>query len=125
MPGRIIKITAGNVSALADIGDTDTAAMIWNALPISAEASTWGDEIYFKIPVKCRPEKEAKEVVQPGDIAYWPPGSAFCIFFGPTPASEGDEIRPASAVNVFGRVQGDPKIFRAVSAGEKVTLEKS
>lgn len=124
MPQRTIKITAGNVSALAGIGDTPTADKIWDALPLSARASTWGDEIYFSIPVKCRPEDAAKEVVELGDLGYWPPGSAFCIFFGPTPASSGGEIRPASAVNVFGRVQGDPKAFKAVRSGEEVTLEK-
>ena len=84
---------------------------------------TWGDEIYFGIPVQAV-EDQAKEVVALGDLGYWPPGHAFCIFFGPTPASQGDEIRPASPVNVVGRVVGDATVFKKVRAGTRVTLEK-
>ena len=91
-----ITITAGAVEVSAELNDTDAAEAVWNALPISASGSTWGDEIYFRIPVAAEPE-DLQEVVDFGDLAYWPPGSAFCIFFGPTPASRGDEIRPASA----------------------------
>ena len=118
-----MRIVAGGVSAVATMNDSATAAAIWEALPIEARGNTWGDEIYFSIPVSM-PEQNGKEVVELGDIAYWPPGTAFCIFFGPTPASRGDEIRPASAVNVVGRIEGDPKIFRSVSSGTKVILER-
>lgn len=107
----------------AELNETDTARKIWDALPIEKRGNTWGDEIYFAIPVKAG-EENPKEVVQEGDIAYWPPGSAFCIFFGPTPASRGNEIRPASPVNVVGKLLGDPKEFRKVSNGEKVIIEK-
>ena len=100
---REIKITAGSVVASAELNDSKTADAIWDALPITARGNTWGDEIYFGIPVSVG-EENGKEVVEMGDIAYWPPGSAFCIFFGPTPASDGDEIRPASPVNIIGRV---------------------
>jgi len=93
-------------------------------LPIEARANTWGDEIYFGIPVKVGPENP-REVVELGDLAYWPPGNAFCIFFGRTPASRGDEIRPASAVNVFGRVEGDPKVFKKVRSGDAVRIERA
>jgi hypothetical protein len=121
---RLIKITAGKVSAGAELKDTPTADAIWDALPISGAASIWGDEIYFGIPVKLGLEEEAQEVVELGDLGYWPAGHAFCIFFGRTPASLGDEIRPASAVNVFGKVSGDPKVFKAVRSGETVTIER-
>lgn len=118
-----IKITAGDVVAFAELNDTATAEAIWNALPIEARASTWGDEIYFSIPVHLD-EENAQEVVEKGDLGYWPPGNAFCIFFGRTPASRGDEIRPASPVNVIGRVEDDPTIFKRVRSGEKVVLER-
>lgn len=118
-----IKITAGEVTAYAELNDTETAAAIAAALPLEASANTWGDEIYFSIPVDCRPEN-GREVVDLGDLGYWPPGTAFCIFFGPTPMSRGDEIRPASAVNVFGRIEGDPTVFKSVPEGEKVTIER-
>ncbi len=120
---RRIAIKAGQVSATAVIHQTPTADAIWNSLPIEGRANTWGDEIYFSIPVKAELEKGAKDVVEPGDLGYWPTGSAFCIFFGPTPASRGNEIRPASAVNIVGKVQGDPKIFKQVSSGARVVIE--
>lgn len=122
--GNKIKITAGSVSMEAELNDSSTAHMIWNALPIEKHGNTWGDEIYFSIPVRAQ-EENAKAVVEKGDIAYWPPGSAFCIFFGPTPASRGNEIRPASPVNVVGKLLGEPGKFKSVSNGEKVIIEKS
>jgi len=109
------------VEVSAELNDTDTAEAVWNALPFSASGNTWGDEIYFRIPVAAEP-KDLQEVVDFGDLAYWPPGNAFCIFFGPTPASRGDEIRPASAVAVIGRITGDAAQLRQVSAGTVVTI---
>ena len=123
MPRRI-RITAGAVAAEATLNGSSTATLIWNALPIEARGETWGDEIYFGIPVKAKAE-DAREVVELGDLAYWPPGSAFCIFFGPTPSSRGDEIRPASPVNVFGRVLGDPTVFKSVRSGTTVRVERA
>ena len=117
-----IRISAGPVVALAVLGDTPTARAIAAALPISGTANTWGEEIYFGIPVDAD-EDDAKAVVELGDIAYWPPGSAFCIFFGPTLASQGHEIRPASPVNVVGRIDGDPTVFRQVRDGTAVSIE--
>jgi hypothetical protein len=119
-----MRIAAGGVSATAALNDSATASDIWEALPISARASTWGDEIYFGIPVS-RDVEDGRETVDLGDLAYWPPGNALCIFFGPTPASRSaGEIRPASAVNVVGRVDGDATVFRAVRSGQPVTLER-
>ncbi|MGR3175930.1 MAG: cyclophilin-like family protein [Candidatus Scalindua sp.] len=86
--------------------------------------NTWGEEIYFEIPVKSVLDDTAKEVVGKGDLGYWPTGKAFCIFFGPTPASQGDEIRPASAVNIVGRVEGDVEMFKSVRDGTNIKLER-
>jgi hypothetical protein len=121
---KIIRINAGGVELTAELNDSNTAQKVWDALPIEARASTWGDEIYFSIPVDHEQEN-GREVVDMGDIGYWPPGNAFCIFFGPTPASIGKEIRPASPVNVFGKLSGDPKVFKKVSSGARVRIEKA
>jgi hypothetical protein len=121
---RPIRITAGAVSVAAELNESRTAAAIAAALPIEAKADTWGDEIYFDIGLRL-PGESPKEVVALGDLGYWPPGQAFCIFFGPTPMSRGDEIRPASAVNVVGRVTGDPRVFTRVRAGTRVRIEGS
>jgi hypothetical protein len=121
---RAIEITAGRVSARAELNDSRTAAAIWNALPLEARGDTWGDEIYFDVGLDAAPESP-REVVERGDLAYWPPGRAFCIFFGPTPMSRDGEIRPASAVNVVGRVVGDATVFKAVRAGTRVTLRRA
>jgi hypothetical protein len=122
---RKIRITAGKVSAEAVLNDSPTATQIWEALPIEGRANTWGDEIYFSIPVEAKQEKDAREIVAMGELGYWPPGSAFCIFFGRTPASTDDRPRAASAVNILGRIQGDATIFKAVSSGTRVRLERA
>jgi hypothetical protein len=120
---RRIHIRCGDVEAAAVLNDTATAQEVWDALPIEGSANVWGDEIYFRIQVTLA-EDEAHEVVALGDLGYWPPGNAFCIFFGPTPMSRGDEIRPASPVNVFGKVEGDSTVFKQVSGGAQVTIER-
>ncbi len=119
---RKIRVTAGQVSAEAVLDDSNTADAIWEALPLQARANVWGEEIYFGIPVHVG-EEDAQEVVEMGDLGYWPPGHAFCIFFGRTPMSRGNEIRPASPVNVFGNIEGDPKVFLDVPSGADVTVE--
>jgi hypothetical protein len=124
MAERRIRITAGTIAAEAVLDQSNTAQAVWDALPLSVPGDTWGDEIYFGIPVKAKAENPC-ETVEMGDLAYWPPGSAFCIFFGPTPASRGAEIRPASPVNVFGRVTGDPTIFKKVRAGTPIRIERA
>jgi len=122
MAGQI-RITAGTVSLLGELNDSPTAAAVQSALPLEATARTWGDEIYFPVPVDRELDHNAAETVDVGDLGYWPSGRAFCIFFGPTPASRGDEIRPASAVNLIGKISGDAKEFKAVSDGELVRIE--
>lgn len=119
-----ITITVKDVKMSAELNDSETAQKIWKALPIEGSVNTWGDEIYFSISVNVGLEN-AKAVVSEGDLGYWPPGNAFCIFFGLTPASQGDEIRPASPVNIFGKIIGDPKVFKKVSSGAKIIIEKS
>jgi hypothetical protein len=108
----------------AELNETSAAGRIWDALPIEEHGSTWGDEIYFPIPVEAESENP-KEVVELGDVGYWPPGNAFCIFYGPTPASRGPEIRPASAVEVVGHLLGEPTDFRRFSEGGVVKIEKT
>jgi uncharacterized protein len=119
---RAIRITAGSVSATAELNDSSAAAAIAARLPITAKAETWGDEIYFGLPFSA-PSDAPQETVALGDLGYWPPGTAFCIFFGPTPMSRGDEIRPASAVTVVGRITSDARAFKKVRAGTGVTIE--
>ncbi len=121
---RKIKIIVDNISAVAELADSKTSEAIWDALPIENIVNTWGDEIYFEIPVKSALDETAKEVVEKGDLGYWPTGKAFCIFFGPTPASHGDEIRPASAVNIVGKVEGDVEVFKNIRDGTNIKLEK-
>ena len=121
---RRITITAGKARFEAQLDDTATALAIMEALPIEARASRWGGEIYFSIPIEAGVETGAREVVQAGEIGYWPPGSAFCIFFGRTPASEGDEIRAASAVNIVGRIEGNIEELWNVPNGAKVSLRE-
>jgi len=108
----------------AELNESETAAEIWDALPVTAQANTWGDEIYFRIPVVMEEADDARADVEVGELGYWPAGSAFCIFFGPTPASTGDAPRAASPVNPIGRVLGDPGGFRDVPPGATVMLER-
>jgi len=124
MTPQRIRITAGSVAADALLDDSETARLVWGALPLTVAGETWGDEIYFSIPVKAKPERP-QETVELGDLGYWPPGTAFCIFFGPTSMSRGEEIRPASPVNVFGKIVGDPTVFKKVRAGTKIHVERA
>jgi hypothetical protein len=118
-----IVIKAGTVEVVAELNNSPTAEAIWRELPITGSAHTWGEEIYFRIPVSCDLEPSARDIMEAGELGYWPPGRAFCIFFGETPISAPGEIRAASAVTVVGRVVGDPKNFLGVRDGEAVRLE--
>jgi hypothetical protein len=120
---RRIEIAAGGVTVDAQLNETQTAQAVWDGLPIEATANTWGDEIYFSTPIALELEA-GQEVVEMGDLGYWPPGKALCLFFGPTPASRGDEIRPASGVTVFGRVVEDATVLKAVEDGARVTVRR-
>ena len=118
-----INIKVGDLSVEAELNDTLTAQKIAKILPFTSSFSTWGEEIYFSIPVTSELDESAKEKVALGDLGYWPTGKAFCIFFGPTPMSGPGEIVPASAVNIVGRVTGDPKKFLEVMSMDQVTIE--
>ncbi|MGC9349145.1 MAG: cyclophilin-like fold protein [Anaerolineae bacterium] len=118
-----ISITVGGVTVGGELNDSPTAEKVWDALPVEASASTWGDEIYFGIPVAAPQAPDARAEVEVGTLAYWPVGSAFCIFFGPTPASHGDEPRAYSPVNIIGRVTDDATQLRAVAHGAPVRIE--
>ena len=118
-----ITIQIGSLSMQAALNDTPTAGKVVAALPIRASFSTWGDEIYFPIAVDGELDDSARQVVAIGDLGYWPPGKAFCIFFGQTPVSKPGEIRPASAVNIIGRVVGDATRFKEVMQERAVELK--
>jgi len=118
-----IKLSVGDVSLEGELNDTPTAVKVAEALPIKTAFSTWGDEIYFGIPVHADLDAGAREEVNMGDLGYWPPGNAFCIFFGPTPMSSGENIVPASAVNIIGKVQGDATRFKRVMHEKEILVE--
>ena len=118
-----LRIRIGDLTVEAELNNTPTAQKIAEALPISAVFNTWGDEIYFPIPVTAELDDNAREVVAVGDLGYWPPGKAFCIFFGQTPMSRPGEIRPASAVNIVGQVKRDATQFKQVMRERMVVLE--
>ena len=120
---RKMRIKVGAIEAAADLNDTRTAQAIWETLPIKGRVNLWGDEIYFSIPLNLELEL-GQELVSIGDLGYWPQGNAFCIFFGLTPISQGDEIRPASPVTVFGKVIGDANVFKKVAAGIEITVRR-
>jgi hypothetical protein len=118
-----IKIKIGHVVLVGELNDTPTARKVAKALPLKMSFNTWGDEIYFSIPVEAEPDESAREEVELGDLGFWPTGKAFCIFFGPTPMSTQGKIVPASAVNVIGRVKGDVTKLKEVMLEKEVALE--
>ena len=120
---RSINIKFDNSSFEGVLNDSNTSNLIWDSLPINSSVSTWGDEIYFSIPVSDN-EDNSKEVVELGDLGYWPPGNAFCIFFGLTPASSEGEIRPASPVNILGKIIGELDSLKQVKPGESVITSR-
>ena len=117
-----IKIEFENTSIDAVLNNSETADKIKKILPLSNSVNTWGDEIYFSIGVNDG-EIDSKEVVELGDLGYWPPGNAFCLFFGLTPASEGDKIMPASPVNIIGKILSDLEILKSIKSGDKISVK--
>ena len=118
-----IKLTLGPLVFSAELFDTATAHAIYRQLPIRSSAQTWGEEVYFSVPVKAELESDARDVVEAGELAFWVEGNCIAIGFGPTPISKGDEIRLAARTNIWGRVLGDVKQLAVVSAGDPITVE--
>ena len=115
---RIITIITGHVKLEAKLNETSAADAVWNTLPYEAEGRMWGDELYFRIPEELNLELEnGQDVLEVGDLGYWPVGNAFCIFYGPTPASTDKRPRPASPVTVIGKVLGDTTPLSGIRAG--------
>jgi hypothetical protein len=118
-----IKITAGKVQVEAQLNDSPTANSVAGILPIKAKGQRWGGEIYFEIPVEAELEAGSRDIVEAGELGYWPTGNAFCIFFGKTPASHRDEIRAASAVNILGKIADDLSDLWDVPDGADILIE--
>lgn len=119
-----IIISVEEISLTAELNESATAKEVWDALPFEGEVNLWGEEIYFEVMVDMNEEPDARADVEVGEIAYWPVGSAFCIFFGPTPVSTGTAPRAASPVNVFGRITGDATALRTIKEGSTVKVKR-
>jgi len=120
---RSIIIKAGEINVQGILNDSKTSDKIWESLPIESRGKVWGDEIYFDMFIEMGRE-DSKTVVKKGDICYWPLGSALCLFFGPTPVSTDGDIKPASPVNIVGRIEGDPAVLKGFKAGDRITVAK-
>ena len=122
---RRLHMTIDSVTLDAELFDRPTADAIWNALPFTSKAQTWGEEVYFSTPVSVKREADARDVVQAGELAFWIEGDSIAIGFGRTPISRGAEIRLAARTNIWGRVLGDVKQLKNVKAGAAIKLEKA
>ena len=120
---RTIQISIDGHTLHASLAENEAADLIWEALPIDASVQTWGDEFYFGIPVSMGSAPDARAEMEVGELGFWPPGNAFCIFFGPTPASDSDKPRAASAVNPFGMVEDDTAVLRGIPSGTRILVE--
>ena len=123
MEGRKIRIEIEGLEFTIEINSTQLADLVWDKLPMEASINLWGDEIYFQTDIEFEPN-DLKQVVGIGDVAFWPPGKALCLFFGQTPMSTRDEIRPASGVDDFGKLLVEPKLLKVVKPGQSINLAK-
>ena len=121
----MLKIISGKVVLDVELLDTKTAETLYAAAPFEARANTWGDEVYFDTPVEAAADPDARDVLEPGEVAFWLAGSCIAIPYGPTPVSHGDELRLASAANVWGRAVQDVRILAKVRPGDKIRVEKA
>lgn len=124
MGARRIKMSIGSVVINAELLDTPTADAIYSNLPIESEARTWGEEVYFSTPVRVMKESDAKDVVEPGELAFWVEGNSIAIGFGRTPVSRGDEIRLAAKTNIWGKALDPVTDLRSVDDGDRISVEK-
>jgi hypothetical protein len=124
MDDNIITISVDDICVDAELGPSATAAKILEALPFESTVNTWGNEIYFTIPITMQQEPDARAEVEIGEIAFWPTGKAFCIFFGPTPVSRDEKPRAYSPVNVFGRVLGDATVLKGIKNGAQIRVNR-
>ena len=122
---RRMRITSGAIAVTATLVEGETADLVWDALPLESTASTWGDEIYFRTPVSTGESADSGTVQDVGTVAYWPSGQALCLFFGPTPASTGNEPRAISPVNPVAMIEGDPQVLRSVRDGSSIQVERA
>ena len=122
MNQHTVRIKVAEIDIECTLNRTITSLALLELLPITASTSTWGNEIYFPIGLGAEIEPASSDVVESGAIAYWPPGDAFCIFYGKTPASTPDEIRAASPVTLLGTVNGDETVFKSIRSGEEITI---
>lgn len=120
-----IRIRWENGQIEGQLEDKPTARLVWDALPCTSSANTWGDEVYFTLPVQAGLEPDAKQVVDPGAICFWTQGSALALPFGPTPISQDDECRLASECNLLGKLDGDPRLLSSVRDGDTITIERA
>ena len=120
-----IRIETGDIVLIAALNDSVTAKSIHDKLPLEGTANTWGDEIYFSIPLHIEESPDACQEVQVGDLGFWPAGNAFCIFFGPTPVSTSELPKAISPVNLFGRILGDAAELKKVGNGDKIKVTKA
>ena len=121
---RKLKMTIGGIEITAELFDTPTADAICQNLPFSSTARTWGEEVYFDTPVTSENEADARDVVEVGELAFWLAGNAIAIGFGPTPVSQGEEIRLASPCNVWGRAVEDVRGLMVIKDGDPITVER-
>lgn len=118
-----IRIAWKGGEVTANLRDTPTVRQLLAVLPCEASANTWGEEVYFELPVKASPEPDAQQVVDPGAVCFWVQGSALALPFGSTPVSKGDECRLVTRCNVLGKIEGDPRRLKKVKDGDSIRVE--
>ena len=119
-----IRIVWKAGQTFARLKNTPTANQLWSALPLQSEANTWGDEIYFRVPIQAKLEPDALQVVDPGTVCFWVEGKSLAIPFGPTPISQGNECRLVTKVNILGQLEADPGVLKSVLEGDTIRIDR-